>query len=146
MAKISFNNNGVNPDLKDKAILKIFLESIFDEEMVDFQKISYIFCTDEYLHKLNMEYLHHDTLTDILTFTLSETSLPIISEIYISVERVKENSRILKTNYEEELHRVIIHGILHLCGFSDHTPQLKEEMRNKENYYLNKYKSFSADK
>jgi rRNA maturation RNase YbeY len=93
-----------------------------------------------------MEYLHHDTLTDILTFTLSETSLPIISEIYISVERVKENSRILKTNYEEELHRVIIHGILHLCGFSDHTPQLKEEMRNKENYYLNKYKSFSADK
>jgi rRNA maturation RNase YbeY len=146
MAKISFNNNGINPDLKDKAILKIFLEFIFEEEMVDFQKISYIFCTDEYLHKLNMEYLHHDTLTDILTFTLSETSLPIISEIYISVERVKENSRILKTNYEEELHRVIIHGILHLCGFSDHTPQLKEEMRNKENYYLNKYKSFSADK
>jgi rRNA maturation RNase YbeY len=146
MAKISFNNNGINPDLKDKAILKIFLEFIFEEEMVDFQKISYIFCTDEYLHKLNMEYLHHDTLTDILSFTLSETSLPIISEIYISVERVKENSRILKTNYEEELHRVIIHGILHLCGFSDHTPQLKEEMRNKENYYLNKYKSFSADK
>ena len=146
MAKISFNNNGINPNLKDKAILKIFLESILEEETVDFEKISYIFCTDEYLHKLNMEYLHHDTLTDILTFTLSETSLPIISEIYISVDRVRENSGILKTNYEQELQRVMIHGILHLCGFSDHTPQLKEEMRNKENYYLNKYKSFSANK
>jgi probable rRNA maturation factor len=146
MAKISFNNNGIDPKLKDKTVLKFFLESILDEEMMDFQKISYIFCTDEYLHKLNMEYLHHDTLTDILTFTLSETSLPIISEIYISVERVRENSRTLKTKYDDELHRVMIHGILHLCGFSDHTSELKAEMRNKENYYLNKCKSFSADK
>jgi rRNA maturation RNase YbeY len=113
-----------------------------EEEMVDFDRISYIFCTDEYLHKLNVQYLNHDTLTDILTFTLSETSLPLISEIYISVDRVKENSETLGINFDDELHRVMIHGILHLCGFSDHTPNLKSEMRNKEDYYLNKYAIF----
>lgn len=88
---------------------------------------------------LNKKYLNHNTYTDIITFTLSDKSKPIISEIYISVERVRENSISLKVNYQEELHRVMIHGILHLCGFSDHTVKEKRIMRQKENFYLSKY-------
>ena len=138
MATIIFNNNGISPTLKDKPFLKIMLTSIFEEEGFDFESVSYIFCTDEYLLRLNQQYLNHDTLTDVITFTLSETSLPIISEIYISVERVRENAVLHKATYEDEIHRVMIHGILHLCGYSDHTPELKFEMRTKEDYYLNK--------
>ena len=138
MSTIIFNNNGISPALKDKPFLKIMLTSIFEEEGFDFESVSYIFCTDEYLLKLNQQYLYHDTLTDVITFTLSETSLPIISEIYISVERVRENAVLHKATYEDEIHRVMIHGILHLCGYSDHTPELKLEMRAKEDHYLNK--------
>lgn len=136
MGTISFNNNGISPLLKNKPILKMFLASIFAEENYEFESVSYIFCTDEYLLKLNQQYLSHDTLTDIITFTLSETSLPIISEIYISVERVRENAQSLRIDFQTEMHRVMIHGILHLCGYSDHTPHLKSEMRAKEDYYL----------
>ena len=109
---------------------------MFAEEHIAFQSVSYIFCTDDFLLKLNQEYLKHDTLTDILTFTLSESSLPVVAEIYISVERVLENSSDLKVPFVTELNRVMIHGILHLCGYSDHTPQEKTTMREKEDYYL----------
>jgi rRNA maturation RNase YbeY len=138
MGTITFNNNGISPFLKEKPFLKTLLTSIFNEELVDFKTVSYIFCTDEFLLKLNKQYLNHNTLTDVITFTLSETSLPIVSEIYISVERVKENSNELKKEFLNELHRVMIHGVLHLCGYSDHTADLKAEMRKKEDYYLDK--------
>ncbi|HUZ58490.1 MAG TPA: rRNA maturation RNase YbeY [Hanamia sp.] len=138
MGTISFNNHVISGVLKDKLLLKTFLSSIFAEERFDFKSVSYVFCTDEFLLKLNQEYLKHDTLTDILTFTLSGTSLPIVSEIYISVERVRENAQNLDVKYEDELHRVMIHGILHLCGYSDHSPKEKAEMRSKEDYYLSK--------
>lgn len=142
MRAIHFNNHGIDPALRQKNLLRLFLASIFDEEGVAFQKIDYIFCTDEYLLKLNQQYLNHDTLTDVITFTLSETSLPVISEIYISYERVQENSVTLKIAVLEELYRVMIHGILHLCGYSDHTAKLKAEIREKEDYYLKKLKNF----
>jgi probable rRNA maturation factor len=135
---ISFNNYESSRNLRDKLLLRTFLSSIFAEEGVDFKLVSYIFCTDNYLLKLNQEYLKHDTFTDILTFTLSETSLPIISEIYISVDRVDENAKKLNESYENELHRVMIHGILHLCGYDDHSKNEKALMRSKENYYLSK--------
>lgn len=138
MGIISFNNHGVSAVLKDKLLLKVFLSSIFAEEGFDFKSVSYIFCNDEFLLKLNQQYLKHDTFTDILTFTLSGTSLPIVSEIYISIERVKENAQNLGVNYEDELHRVMIHGILHLCGYEDITQKEKLEMRSKEDYYLSK--------
>lgn len=138
MGTISFNNHGVSTVLKDKLLLKTFLSSIFAEEVHDFKSISYVFCTDEFLLKLNQQYLKHDSLTDILTFTLSGTSLPIVSEIYISVERVRENAQNLNVNYEDELHRVMIHGILHLCGYEDHSPKEKSKMRSKEDFYLSK--------
>jgi rRNA maturation RNase YbeY len=128
----------VDSFLKNKKSLKAVLFSIFGEENREFKKIEYIFCSDEYLLKLNQRYLNHDTYTDILTFSLSNTSLPIIAEIYISVERVKENASALQVDYISELHRVMIHGILHLCGYNDHSVEEKKIMRMKEDYYLSK--------
>ncbi|HXS56734.1 MAG TPA: rRNA maturation RNase YbeY [Hanamia sp.] len=138
MATISFNNQDVNPVLKSKSSLKAFLASIFKEEGCEFKNVAYIFCSDAFLLTLNQKYLDHDTLTDIITFSLSETHLPIISEIYISVERVLDNAKDLNVSFENELHRVMIHGILHLCGHSDHTKELKAQMRALEDYYLAK--------
>jgi len=137
---IKFNNNGISPEIKNKQELKRFLISIFENEKVEFKNISYIFCRDSFLLKLNQEYLNHDTYTDIITFTLSGKSTPIISEIYISVERVRENSASLKNTYHEELHRVMFHGILHLCGFSDHSSEERKIMRQKEDFYLSQYR------
>jgi probable rRNA maturation factor len=133
---ISFNNNGISPKIRLTKELKKFLTSIFKTEKILFKKVSYIFCRDDYLLALNQQYLNHDTLTDILTFTLSDAGSPIISEIYISVERVRENAASLKINYPQELFRIMIHGILHLCGYSDHTLKQKTVMRKKENHYI----------
>lgn len=135
---ISFSTHDVSFTLKDKLLLRSFLPTIFIQENIDFASVSYVFCSDGYLLTLNKRYLDHDTYTDILTFTFSEANFPIISEIYISIDRVKENSKNLKVQFKEELHRVMIHGILHLCGFSDHTAELKQEMRKKEDFYLSK--------
>ena len=136
MGTILFINNGISPGIKGKPKLKQFLISIFKNEGVDFKSVSYIFCKDDYLLTLNQRYLDHDTLTDILTFTLSGKNTAVISEIYISIERVKENANSLGNSYQQELFRVMIHGILHLCGFSDHTPRQKLLMREQEDYYL----------
>ena len=138
MGTISFDKQSIDPQLKDKLLLRTFLTSIFTKEKVDFKSVKYVFCTDEYLLRLNQEYLKHNTLTDILTFTYSDTFSPIISEIYISIERVRENADFLKVVYENELHRVMIHGILHLCGYNDGTPKQKADMRAKEDFYLNR--------
>ncbi|MBT4919173.1 MAG: rRNA maturation RNase YbeY [Flavobacteriaceae bacterium] len=94
-------------------------------------EISYIFCDDQYLHKLNVEFLNHNTLTDIISFDNSIGN-QINGDIFISIERVKENSLIYDTVFEDELHRVIIHGILHYCGFNDKTKKDADLMRKKE--------------
>lgn len=138
MATISFNNQDTTLLLKNKSSLKVFLSSVFKEEGYEFKNVAYIFCSDTFLLTLNQRYLNHDTLTDIITFSLSETNSPIISEIYISVERVRENAKDLNVSFENELYRVMTHGILHLCGHSDHTKELKSKMRSLEDYYLSK--------
>lgn len=104
-----------------------------------FKSISYIFCNDEFLLKLNQQYLNHNTLTDILTFTLSNSGLPLVSEIYISLDRVNENAGNLNIPFIHELYRVMIHGILHLCGYSDHSTAEKLLMREKEDFYLKQF-------
>lgn len=139
MGTIQFRNNGISPSIRGKIQLKIFLASVFADERTDFRSLTYIFCKDEYLLSLNQHYLQHDTLTDIITFTLSGQKESIISEIYISLERIRENSKKFHATYTQELLRVMIHGILHLCGYSDHNKNLKAEMRKKENFYLTKY-------
>ena len=136
MGTITFTHHNVPPPLKDKLFAKAFLATVFAREQVSFKSVLFVFSTDEFLLKLNKEYLKHDTLTDILTFTLSGVSLPMVAEIYISVERVKENAEILKVDFLNELYRVMIHGILHLCGYNDHTTGEKQKMRKKENFYL----------
>lgn len=99
--------------------------------------INYIFCDDDYLHSINMDFLNHDTYTDIITFPTSTTPDIISSDIFISLERVKENSQKLSTEFINEFHRVMAHGILHLVGYDDHTPEDIKIMRSKENYYVN---------
>ncbi len=122
--------------LKKKLLLKTFISSIFTQEKKSFESITYIFCSDEYLLKLNQEFLNHGTLTDILTFNLVNSSLPIVAEIYISTERVSENANELFIGFFPELYRVMIHGILHLCGYLDHSDTEKILMRKMEDYYL----------
>ncbi|KAA6301541.1 MAG: Endoribonuclease YbeY [Candidatus Ordinivivax streblomastigis] len=101
-------------------------------------EISYIFCSDEEILKINQQYLNHDYYTDIITFDYSDGKV-ISGDLFISLETVKSNSEQLKTDYFEELHRVIIHGILHLCGFKDKLPKDAKQMRKLENEALKQY-------
>lgn len=98
-----------------------------------------VFCDDKYLLTLNMEFLKHDYYTDILSFPLSAKGKPLIAEIYISIDRVKDNARNLETSFREELHRVIFHGVLHFCGYKDKLPLEIKKMRALENKYLSDY-------
>ena len=102
-------------------------------------ELSFVFCDDIYLHKMNVEYLNHDTLTDIITFDNSDEENKIEGDIFISVERVRENAVTLKTIFEQELRRVIIHGVLHLCGYKDKTKKDAQIMREKEDFYIAKW-------
>jgi rRNA maturation RNase YbeY len=138
LGTIIFSNHGISPRIKDKAKLKKFLCSIFQDQLVEFERVNFIFCKDDYLLKLNQQYLGHNFYTDILTFNLSSKEKPIFSEIYISVDRVNDNAGNLKISSKLELYRVMIHGILHLCQYSDHSIREKKIMREKEDYYLNK--------
>ena len=118
-----------------EAIADWIMQTVADEGKI-FQHCSFIFCSDEYLHKINVEYLQHDDYTDIITFPYSEN--PIEGDIYISVERLRENALTLEIPFENELHRVIIHGTLHLCGYTDKTATEKSQMTAKEDFYLSK--------
>lgn len=123
----------------DRSRLKSFLANQLQKEGIDIDTINYIFCDDTYLLQINQQYLKHDTLTDIITFELSPKSQPLLSDIYISVERVKENAAIFKTSFRKELHRVIFHGALHLAGYKDKKKEDQVKMREKENEWLTKY-------
>lgn len=118
-----------------------WIEQTIEKYACNLSFIHFIFCSDDYLHQLNVSYLDHDTLTDIITFPY--TAPPQIEgDIFISIERVRDNAATFKVNFEEELLRVIIHGVLHLCGFKDKTPTEKEEMDQKENEALGHYKGY----
>lgn len=98
-------------------------------------ELSYIFCSDEYLHKINLEHLNHDTYTDIITFNYCEQEF-ISGDIFISIDRVKDNAIEFSTTFQDELNRVIIHGVLHLIGYNDKTDEQQLEMTAKEDFYL----------
>lgn len=99
--------------------------------------INYVFCDDAYLHKLNVEFLQHDTLTDIISFDYS-VGKELHGDVFISIERVEDNAKDFKADFVDELHRVIIHGILHYCGYKDKSPEEAKQMRDKEDFYLGK--------
>jgi len=109
---------------------------IISEELTSTDAINFIFCSDEYLHKINLEYLEHDTLTDIITFDNSENDQEIEGDIFISLERIKENAQMFEVPFELELKRVLVHGILHLIGYNDKTEEEGMIMRSKEDFYL----------
>jgi rRNA maturation RNase YbeY len=136
----TFNELDIKAGLKNKRKLSGLLDELVKVHKGDVKDIelTYIFCNDEYLLQLNQRFLKHDTLTDILTFdqTESNDNSALKGEIYISVERVKENSEKFKTPYQQELLRVIFHGLLHLCGFKDKTKADKKEMRTHEDTCL----------
>ena len=98
--------------------------------------LNYIFCSDDYLLEINRQYLQHDYYTDIITFDNSEEEGKIDGDIYVSIDRVKDNATNLNIDFEVELRRVLIHGLLHLVGFKDETPDLKQQMREKEDSCL----------
>ena len=136
MANIYFHNHHTCP-LKNRSILKFFLAEIFKKEGKRYSQIDIIFCSDKYLKHLNTKFLKHNYYTDTLTFILN--SNPIIGEIYISVESVKENAELLNIKYSVELIRVIIHGCLHLCGYTDKPKTKASKMINRQEFYLKKW-------
>lgn len=127
--------------LSHRTQLKEFIRLTFKRKNKKLKSLHLIFCSDLELLKINKQFLNHDFYTDIITFNLSETG-DIEGEVYISVERVKENAIKLQSSLKEELHRVIFHGILHLCGYKDKTKEEEQEMRRQENRLLKNY--FSA--
>ena len=133
---IVFFNEDINFKFQGKDKFKSWLKKVADKEGFSINNLNYIFCSDEYLHKINLEYLDHDTYTDIITFDNSEDESSLEGDIFISIERVRENSQTLNTVFEEELKRVIVHGLLHLCGYNDHTPEDKAEMRRLESEFI----------
>ena len=125
--------------LQNRIRLKTYIQKIFHREKRSLGGLNYIFCSDKELLRINQEFLGHDFYTDIVTFELSETPGVIHGEIYISIDRVKENAKNLSVSFKSELHRVIFHGALHLCGYGDKTKREKEEMRGKEDLLLKEY-------
>ena len=121
--------------VEDTKALSRWISEIILHENHELGDLTYVFCDDAYLHKLNVQFLNHDTLTDIISFDNS-LGKQIHGEIYISVERVKENAGTYQVAFLEELHRVIIHGVLHFCGYKDKTKKQQETMSRKENEAL----------
>ena len=133
-SKISFQSVGTF-SLKTEAVVTKCVKALVKQELREIGNITFVFCDDNYLHKINLEFLDHDTYTDIITFDYSVGN-EVISEIYISVDRVAENAKKYSQTFENEIHRVMIHGALHLCGYKDKLAEDKQIMRDKENHYL----------
>lgn len=131
---ISFNYE-IDFELENSKEVKSWISKVILEENCSEGDINYIFCSDEYLHKINVEFLNHDTLTDIISFDYS-VGKELHGDIYISIDRVTENASDYGTKFNDELDRVIIHGILHYCGYKDKTKDEENLMRSKEDYYL----------
>ena len=139
-SKVYFFFDSVNHNLKNRARIKQAVELIFRKEKKKLDRLNYIFCSDTALLSINKHYLKHDYYTDIITFDLSEDKDRVNGEIYISVDRVRENAAILKNPFSKELLRVIFHGALHLCGYRDKKSKEERKMREKEEFYLNLFK------
>lgn len=141
-SKVCFFFDAVKVTLTNRRELKHFIEQLFRKEGKKLLSLNYIFCSDKKLLQVNRDYLKHDYYTDIITFDLSASSVSIVGEIYISVDRVKENAEQLGVSFRSEIHRVIFHGALHLCGYADKSKTQIQEMRNLEDKYLRLYQPF----
>ncbi len=137
--RISFNKADKNTTLNNRVALKAFIEKRLKREGFSIESVQYVFCSDKYLLAINNSFLNHDYYTDIISFDLSETKGTLIGEVYISVDRVKDNAKTHQTRFADELLRVIFHGALHFCGYKDKRPADAKEMRAQENKWLNSY-------
>ena len=131
---IFFHNENVSLSTDEELVVKWINKSV-NSLGFTIGELSFIFCSDEYLKKINVKYLNQDFFTDVITFDYSKEKL-LFGDIYISTDRVKENAKIYSSYFNEELFRVIIHGVLHLCGFNDKTEEEKNLIRSKENEFL----------
>lgn len=132
MATIRFFSEDISFKIDLPRKKNLWIKEVARREKKTIKEINYIFCSDEYLLQLNQGFLNHKTLTDIITFDNSEGKNGLEGEIYISIERVQENAIKFNTEFEDELHRVMIHGVLHLIGYKDKKPSEKALMRKKE--------------
>ena len=131
---IEFFSEEINFELTHSESVSKWLKSVAEEEKMELRHIVFIFCSDNYLHQMNVTYLKHDSLTDVITFPYATDVIE--GDIFISIDRVEYNAQKLKIDFKTELHRVMVHGVLHLCGYTDKTKEKTLEMRAKENYYL----------
>lgn len=135
---VTFQNKNISFTLKDKLKIKTWITKIIALEKKKSGQVNFVFTTDEDLLQTNIQFLNHTTYTDIITFDYCEDKT-INGDIIISIERVKDNAKKFNVAFEEELKRVIIHGVLHLCGYKDKTTKDSELMRKKENWALKKF-------
>lgn len=131
-----FHSEDISFELNKKPAIISWLSYSITNENKSPGEISYIFCSDEFLHKMNVEHLNHDTLTDIITFDYCEDDI-IHGEMFISIDRIKDNANDFGVPFENELHRVMVHGVMHLCGYKDKTTEDQNVMSAKEDFYLN---------
>ena len=127
-------------EYKDKLFNNRWLKMVAESEIRRIGDLNIIFCSDPYILNINIQYLGHDYFTDIITFDYCEGS-KLSGDLFISIDSVRENAEFYRTEFHEELHRVIVHGVLHLIGYDDHTPEDVKTMRAKEDYYLSLRKS-----
>ena len=144
MRKIFFHFADKKARIDNSTRIKDFISKLFQNEKVDFIRIDYIFCSDEYLLQMNTKFLQHSYYTDIISFSLNEINTPVIGEIYISLDRVKENAKKYNVLFQEEILNVIIHGALHLCGYKDKTKKEVGLMRFIEKKYLHSFKKLNT--
>ena len=137
--KVHFFSHDIDTSLRNTTNLKHFIELIFKTESKSLDSINYIFCSDKAVLEINKKYLNHDFYTDVITFDLSQNNKAITAEVYISIERIRENAKQLGISIKSELHRVLFHAALHLCGYNDKRIKDKEIMRKKEDQLLSKY-------
>ena len=136
---IFFTCHDIELDLHDAESWADWIHEVLEDEGFELARVDYIFCSDEFLLEVNRTHLDHDFYTDIITFPLN--SNPVMAEIYISIERVKENAASFFKSFDDELHRVMIHGILHLVGYDDHEEHDVEIIRKKEEEYVKRVMS-----
>jgi len=138
MPAITFFEEDISYKLKHKTAVRRWITETIQAEGYLLQELNYIFCSDRYLLQINQQYLNHDTYTDIITFDNSALEKSIVGDVFISIDRIRENAAKFNVTECDELHRVIVHGALHLLGYQDKTRVTKQKMTQKEDFYLNK--------
>lgn len=139
LRNISFFSEDTDYTLKEKAKVRAWIHAAIEAEGFSrVRELNFVFCSDDYLLDINKQYLDHDTYTDIVTFDSSEEEEVIAGDVFISIDRIRENAAKFKVSERDELHRVLIHGVMHLCGYLDKKKEDKERMTAKENEYLAK--------